>query len=333
MPSSKGTSHVLQRSHEITGPARRAAGACARGGGGAGSERRPAEPDGFDGRLHEPAAVGRGCLRPRVRRAVAAGRRTGRSLWTQTRARRRPPRVLRRSRTRRALQLTAGIDRTAGPDGCRRRAGHADHVVDHHDVLPQGTAGQGGRGLDRGGRCWGGPRPADLGHPARDLGVAVGVLVQRGGGSRGCRSRRPSDPELTRGEPAPRRLRGWAALRRHPGRSGLRCHRGTRAWLGRPGNGGSLRRGCGRPGGLGVVGPEGHRPDPRPAPLRAAGLHHGCGLDRSSVLRVLRVHLPGDPVRPARAGLLRPPGRSGPDPDGHGVGRSVPAGSASGRPR
>ena len=223
-----------------------------------------------------------------------------------------------------------GADRPARADGRGRRAGHAHHPVDHHQLLPGRAARQGGRRLDRRRRRGRRLRPAHLRAAARGLGLAVRVLVQRGPGPRRRRARRTPDPELARREHAPRRLRRRPAVRAHARRRRLRRHRGTRAGLDRRADPGRLRRRRRRPARLGGLGPGRDEPAPRPAPVRPPGLQHRRAVDRPAVLRVLRVHLPGRPVRPAGARLLGAAGRSGADPDGDGARRPVPQGPAPG---
>ena len=185
--------------------------------------RHPRDPD--------PAVLDRRRLRARLRGAVAASRCARRSLRPAAGPDRRPRRI------RRCLSgRHDGLGRqrahcVAGPPRSRRRARDAGHAVHHHRDVSAGAPAPGDQRLGWGSRSQCDSRPADVGHVARVLVVAVGVRAQRGAGGRRADRHRARGPRVRRQERRPARRgrrdhrRSWAR------RLGLRVDRGARSGL------------------------------------------------------------------------------------------------------
>ena len=93
-------------------------------------------------------------------------------------------------------------------------------------------------------------------------------------------------------------------LDRHVGPDHVRDHRGARPWLGRSAGRRVADRGpCARRR-LHLVGAAQRARDARHPLLQEPAVHGSVGHDHAHILRVVRLHVPADPVLPVRARLL-----------------------------
>ena len=217
-------------------------------------------------------------------------------------------------------------DGPARSDGRGRRAGHADHAVDHHVVVPGRAAGPGRRRLGRRRRRRRRLRPARLRRRSWRCGTGSRCSCSTRSWPRSWRSPRSGwCPTPSCRDPP--RVDYVGGLLSVVALAGL-----VFGAIEGPG------RGWGDPVtltafGAGVVGLAlwvawgfiADEPLLDPRLFRNRALLHRCLLDHPAVLRVLRLRLRDRPVPPAGARLLAPPGRARPRSHGDGLGAVSPA--------